>query len=222
MNAVLQSTRQPLITFDEIITGRHDSERMIELAHRRTYDELASGPNILKEHEQDHKGNGAVKMVEFKDTLKTELLFNAFMEHLFRECCAECLLAIVEFTQFKQKIVEENKEFEFENNVLELYGSLIKSSIVYSNVELNDTINYTLIATALYNKYIRVGSECEINIDYESRIRYRDLFANDTLPDNVQELYTLFDPCINKMVALIISPFTRFKKGKKYQMIQRK
>ena len=187
---------------------------MIELAHQGNHD-----------HDRKNRhgsSDAATVRVEFKDTLKTESLFNAFMEHLFSEYCAECLLAIVEFTQFKQKIVDENPEIEFENDALELYGSLIKSSIVYRKTDLSDTINFESVGDALYNKYIRVGSEWEINIDYGNRCRYRDLFENGIDTFDAQELYTLFDPCIDTMVSLIIPAFTRFKNGKKYQMIKRK
>ena len=152
------------------------------------------------------------------NTLENEKLFDAFMDSLFGEYCAECLLSIVEFIQFKQRVVRDNDDdgVEFEENKLKLFGSITKSVIVY-----NDDDDYKEIVNKLYGKYIKIGSEWEINIDYTNRNRYMNLIENNTINyEDIEMVYTLFDACIDNMVGLIIPAFTRFKNSKKYQVIK--
>ena len=215
------ATRLPLKTFDEILDRRvHDSWKLRELVHRKTFNELQLIQDMKDDDPKntDQENVAIVNRKALKQTLKTEDLFDAFMNHLFGEYCAECLLSIVEFIQFKNKIIRQNEDIQFEINEIQLPRSFIKSSIV------NQDMDYKDIADRLYNKYIRAGSEWEINIDYGNRKRYKDLFehGNESLSSNdIQEFYSLFDPCIEAMIHLIMPAFARFRNGKQYQMIQR-
>ena len=226
-----RNTRWPLETFKDIIESRHDSVRMIELAHQKTYNALdhghKSGPSLAeqvlfsisqsltRETESTSRSNET-----FDSILKTEELFDAFMVHLFKEYCAECLLSIIEFNQFKERLFEANEKDSgttaFEEEPLEFYKSLTRSHIVYNSGD-----DYIEIALKLYKKYIRVGSELEINIDFGNRKHYQNLFENNGLNGlSRRELYKIFDPCIDIMITLTMPAFPRFKRGKKYKMIQ--
>ena len=77
------------------------------------------------------------------------------------------------------------------------FDGIVESQIVHDGDN-----GYKAVANELYRKYIRVGSEWEINIDYGNRNWYRALFENDKLMDNTQELYSIFDPCIDIMIGL--------------------
>merc|ERR1712129_268208 len=172
---------------------------------------LAIRANISRENGASNENNETLR-----ETLRSEELFDAFMVQLFNEYCAECLLSVIELNQFKERLYEENERMDVEEEPMELYKTLTQSLIVYGVVD-----DYMAIAKQLYKKYIRVGSEWEINIDFGNRKRYELLFENgsdDSL--SVEEMYELFDPCIGAMINLMGSAFGRFKKSKKYKMIR--
>ena len=227
----LRLTRWPLTTFKKIIVDRHTSTTMFEIAHQTTYDAIAKQSIELHQNSEDMSNitknnnmerDAVMLRKEMMDSLKNNAIFDALMLHLLNEYCGECLLSIIEMTQFKQKIIEQNQTERFAMiDMIELPVTLVRSYIVYGDEDPNYISNYKFIANKLYTKYIAVGSEWEINIDFHNREKYTELFEDDGLSgDNIQALYKLFDPCIDIMSALLLSSFTRFKNSKKYEMIQ--
>ena len=212
----LRSTRSVLKTFDEIINGRFShsaSINMMAMVHKET---IAEQDRVDSQSMVNSEATRVRR--EIKSVMINEALFDAFMDNLFSEYCAECLLSIVEFIQFRNRIKNDfEKEIEFKEDEeikIELYSGMVKSKIVY------DGDDYKEIALQLYRKYIRVGSEWEININYRERNRYKQLFEVDGISlDDKQKLYTLFDSCIKQMLGLLSGVFTRFKNSDQYKLI---
>ena len=111
------------------------------------------------------------------------------MDHLFSEYCAECLLSIVEFTQYENEIKDEFKDIDFKDDddiIIELPQKMVKSKIVY------DGDDYKVMAMNLYTKYIPMAAELEININYTDRNKYLQLFEGENnITDDKQELFIL-------------------------------
>ena len=185
------------------------------LAHRQTYAAINEQERMKKESE----ANKEVLRLrqEIKSAIGNLALFDALMDNLFGEYCAECLLSIVEFIQFKNKMKSEFEDIEFiddEEIMIELPEKMAQSKIVYEGDD------YKEIASQLYEKYIRVGSEWEININYRDRNKYIQLFeVNGVSSDDKQELYVIFDICIKQMFGLLFGTFTRFKNSEQYKLI---
>mmetsp|Transcript_70099 Transcript_70099/g.111502 ORF Transcript_70099/g.111502 Transcript_70099/m.111502 type:complete len:711 (+) Transcript_70099:50-2182(+) len=107
------------------------------------------------------------------------------------------------------------------------------------NITMAKLRKYRCIAYDIYEKYIRIGSEYEINIDFNNRKRYNRILANKTAwlnHDNhqfaanenadgsnmsmiynaqfLQEamiLFELYQPCIDQMYRFCSSCFSTFK-----------
>ena len=214
----LRQTKGILSTFDKILNGRYSSSSvsMMTLAHRNTYAELEKQHSA--QDSTDVTSEATRLRQEIRNIIKNPDLFDAFMQLLLNEYCAECLLSIVEFTQFKNKMKDEFNDYEFEDDedfLIEIPEKMIKSTIVYGKDD------YQLIAMDLYRKYIRVASEWEININYRDRNKYIRLFEDEGIDiDDKMKLYKIFDICIKQMFSLLLGSFTRFKHTKQYQMIK--
>lgn len=97
-----------------------------------------------------------------------------------------------------------------------------ESAIVHS-----DHDSYKKIARKLYLRYIRTGSEFEINLRYSDRKKYKELMESETdwlketVYDSNTKLFELFDGCISEMCTLLIAAFMRYKKSHEYQVLKR-
>lgn len=138
-------------------------------------------------------------------------------------------MSIIEFIQFKKKLfnalkADENYKDSVEdvtNKYLCLPESCPKSAIVSGNYD------YKVMARLLYLKYIKIGSEWEINIAYDNRMKYmslmdneREWLNNDKQYNDWIKLYGLFDLCIMDMISLIQSAFSRFKTKDIFLLLQ--
>ena len=78
-------------------------------------------------------------------------------------------------------------------------------------------------AHKLYNKYIAVGSEFEINISSNERNNLRNILSNlESLLSyniNITDLMKLFESCKNEMIALQSHSLYRFKYTNEYASI---
>merc|ERR1712087_106458 len=98
-----------------------------------------------------------------------------------------------------------------------------KSDIVFAK-----DMTFKVIAIGLYEKYIKVGSDWEINIDWHSRKAYQELFesedgwiGNKEYDDEVK-LYGMFDKCLTEMTHLVRAAFSRFKQTDDFLILQNK
>jgi len=96
--------------------------------------------------------------------------------------------------------------------------------VIEDNNENLKYFEYKHKAYLLYMKYIRENCQFEINVSFELRYYYFQLF-NDQQGffeknknyNNSIKLYQLFDKCIDEMFMLMLDTFCRFRKTKKYQ-----
>ena len=173
------------------------------------------------------------EVLNMKDVLVDVESFDLFAEHCGKEYCLECVLSVIEFVQFKTKIYQNLDEEQKEKCDTENMGkmdilpeSCPQSDIVYGR---DDDDNFRLMARDLYLKYIKIGSEWEINISYSARNKYIRLMDNDDKwlvemneYNDLVMLYELFDGCIMEMISLMKSAFSRFKHEDKFLLYQSK
>merc|ERR1711902_199515 len=101
---------------------------------------------------------------------------------------------------------------------VELAECIPKSSIVF-----NQTEDFERKASRLYRKYIRIGSEFEININYSLRKQLMDRFdtqSNSNSNEQRDELHSVFDKCCKEMTKLLRFSLTRFKTKPEYLRLQ--
>ena len=89
------------------------------------------------------------------------------------------------------------------------------SSIVNSNIANNSDNLYYSIAEKLFLKYVIVGSEFEINISSQERLKVTQFFSQNN--KNNYGLYEIFDVCINQIWFLMRDSFSRFLLSKEYK-----
>ena len=86
-----------------------------------------------------------------------------------------------------------------------------------------------MCATSLYLKYIGIGSEFEINISWNMREKYINLFqqTNDKNNNKLLDKYDfddyidLYDECCNDMFKLMKDSFDRFTKKNEYKKLKK-
>mmetsp|Transcript_21500 Transcript_21500/g.34531 ORF Transcript_21500/g.34531 Transcript_21500/m.34531 type:complete len:500 (-) Transcript_21500:99-1598(-) len=179
--------------------------------------------------------------------------FRSFMNHVSHEYSMECALSLIEFVQFKQMVRDRLRE----NGTLdpagtsdpvvtdgaeqqkqattrgEMFASLIlaecvpRSSIIADDTVGSDDNIVRVKATKLYNKYIKVGSEWEINICSDARqqmtVRFDAYRSGDSKVDldwSDAAMYHVFDDCLTEMWQLLKCSFGRFMRKAEYQRLQ--
>jgi len=153
-----------------------------------------------------------------RQTLKKMEFFDMFMRHCIKEYCTECLLSVTEMAQFQNKIIEENKNTLFDAPFFKIPADCPRAFIVWG--ERGQSMPLVMSADLLYRKYIKEGSDFEINLRYVTRKRYREQFERDDPNDNVQHLYHIFDECIAEMMQLLKPAFQRFIQTEQYKVSQ--
>ena len=111
---------------------------------------------------------------------KTEYL-DVFMSHLAQEFSLELALSLIEFIQFKSYLeMNMNIHLDDGNTIsfcsMRLCEDIPKSSIVYDTAH-----DHKWKARELYNKYIRIGSNYEINVHSEIRAELAMMFEKSTI-----------------------------------------
>lgn len=141
----------------------------------------------------------------------------------------ECLLSYVEFAQYRdavylelidRKLLSDQDIKDLAKLPFNLPSTVPKSSIVYgrpfdkddSNEDFKKKIKRK--AFILFNKYIKIGSEYEINIAYRLRREMTLSMGNldEFLEKDISELELLmiFDECCAEMITLVQDAFRRF------------
>ena len=174
----------------------------------------------------DITGTGAGSAT-LQNILQSEDMLDGYMEHLIKEFCMENLLALIEFTQFKERLMNEH-----DNITEETVGELLvfpvtapKSDIVYGQEcmdanELvtgatNSDIRLTLadfkrMVYRLYCKYIKVGAEFELNVSDLTRSTFNHFIfdektwlSEDNEFKSAKDLVKIFDISINEITVLL-------------------
>ena len=168
-----------------------------------------------------------------KEILKDDKLFDGFMQHLIKEFCMENLLGLIEFVQFKKKVIEvyninDEQVVNHETNEYEFPASVPLSDIVYGHseekmeidtIQRADTIEdsevkFKIMARDLYKKYLRSNSEFELNLSSKVRTRMDGLIGiyDEWIVRDYDELQMakVFDSCILELTALLRGSKDRF------------
>lgn len=163
---------------------------------------------------------------KLRSTFGDETKFENLVDWIYREFCSEIILCFIEMVQFKQRVKEymTSKGVSSGDDVLEfeLYPEIPKSSIVWrghrhgtlspsiTGVKTEDVTGLRLKAHLLFEKYIKLRSEHEINISGPLRERYRSLDVSGYEELDAAELMGLFDDVINELLKYIRESFIRF------------
>jgi len=118
---------------------------------------------------------------------------------------------------------DEEKDEDIEDSFVTLYRALSDAQLEQKRREL--IAMYREIAYRLWDKYVRVGSEYEINIDYGLRKRFGVLMRNkqEWLHNesfDEKELFLLFHPCVTRMFTFLSHSFTRFRDKPDFDRVQ--
>jgi len=217
----LKQTRWIIVQFGSVV-NRYSSREIGALAHQKTL--MKVSPDSLQQNE-------AIRMGLL---LRNVNSFDLFMAYCSSEHCAECVLVMVEILQWKQKVFKELPENERtrlererselgERDVFTLPDKCPQSDIVFVGER-----TLKAMAREMYLKYIREGSDWEINLNSRSRRRYTALFENgEAWEGNVEyedaaKLYGVFDDCLREMTGLIRAAYSRFKQTNQFKVLQNK
>ena len=201
-----------------------------------TNNELYIVPSVPKNDKVDASRSD---MITIDTVLSNESTIHAFMIHLSKEYSMELLLSYIEMTQFQKYIldyIKENgantdKDMETEPNIelVNFPANIPLSEIIEgkeeiiiefeSDTDINDDggfiDNAKIKAHKLYNKYVKIGSEFEINISSAERHKLSNLLDKlDVLMSynmNLRDLLLLFQDCKSEMKLLQTFSLTRFK-----------
>ena len=140
------------------------------------------------------------------------------MQHLIKEFSMENLLALIEFTHFRNHAIDAFRISRNDPIASVSFNYVFSpdvplSDIVYAKVANVDNKydEFKLKAYKLYIKYIKSGSEFELNVPHTIRNRFGSVMGNyekwmlETSVDQftVRELVQLFDRCSIELVSLL-------------------
>eukprot|EP01084_Bolivina_argentea_P063589 116064_1 len=216
----LLQTKYPLKRFAAVMQ-RYSTRQIGRLSHATTLKNVESTGQASQ--------NEGLKM---RVVLNNEKSFDLFMAHCGSEHCTECVLSMIEIIQFKEevyKVLVKNGK----SDIVSHYNGLEDTFTLPQNCPQSDIVftldtNLKQVAYALFHKYIAVGCDWEINLDYFTRRKYNRLFAseekwenNNEYNDNVK-LYEIFDKCLLEMTNLVRAAFSRFKQTDTFMILQNK
>merc|ERR1712039_166411 len=156
------------------------------------------------------------------------------MVHLSNEFSMELLLSLIEFIQFKLAIQANNVNQETTTDTGTFYLTVeLAECIPKSSIVVDETQDFEQKALRLYQKYVRIGSEYEINIHSSLRKHLMDRFdeqANSNVnqahspvrrdSNDATDLQCVFDECCKEMIKLLGFSLTRFKAKPEYLRLQ--
>ena len=118
--------------------------------------------------------------------------------------------------QFQGKIIQENQNTVFDTPLFKIPADCPKSFIVWG--ENGNSFALTVVADQLYKKYVKEGSDFEINLRYKTRKDYQRMFEKEELSSDLKTIYHVFDEVIAEMIKLLVPAFERFTNTKQYEV----
>eukprot|EP01083_Nonionella_stella_P170339 579477_1 len=221
-------TRWPVKRFRPILLD-YTTSTGLKITHKATLAELKT----INELNEDSLECSMERSESMKQVLNHSESFELFVKHCCSEHCLECILSVIEFIQFKDKLFKQiMSETDDLVNIEEMEEEhdqflIIPESCPLSVIVHNDNMSHKAIARALYLKYIKVGSPFEINISYAKRKTYSRLMEsqtawnNETKYNSNEALLSLFDVCIKEMCKLLTAAFSRYKQCNQYKILKR-
>jgi len=313
-----------ILTFAVFHQNRHAFQPQQQLQDFLAAQKKSGGSNASNQGKNRHNAHHQVRSM-----LKDSNIFHAFMAHLATEFSMECLLAIIEFTEYEEYVLDNFSDYvsskqDYRSKLIQLPEDIPKSQIVFgsntdhedkpvlqsrchsnsshihdgdqhtpptptptlkadhsntviplpltmstnSNVPSNHPLTaqhsnhensnrvrrspsrskglyadlkpLQVKAHLLYEKYIKVGSEYEINISGPMRNSVQSMLNNEALWDVVldsstknsakmqaekiiseklDEILTLLNECIDEMIKLLSHSFHRFQHTNGYDTL---
>ena len=162
--------------------------------------------------------------------LANEKSLNLFINHLSKEYSLEILLSTIEFVQFQKylqphlnqdTLLDVKKENCDGIKILKFPSNVPRSEIIESNDMKEQSVLEISkhVARGLYNKYIAIASEFEVNISGIMRDELLDIVVLKIDDLTIKDFYTLFEECKNEMIALQISALQRMRYEKEFNDI---
>ena len=144
-------------------------------------------------------------------------------------------MAFVEFQQYKTYISDNFDAVVCDDGyMIDFHDKMPESLIVYGEIEDkyrnqieikdgNILCECMIRGYLLFRKYVAVGSDFEINIDYQTKYvlinqmyDFTEWMKNiDTI--DAQHLYCLYDRCIDSTYKLLQHSYTRFRHTQEYR-----
>ena len=166
----------------------------------------------ITDDELDAVNPDAFYNTELLDTLKNQQQFERFIQFMFRDFSSEAMLGYIEMVQFKECFV---KEMDYKKEidciyVNSLYENVPKSSIVYDGKDdMKGIERMKRVADKLCDKYIRIGSEYEVNIAWSLRKKLIALAENNWNME-MKDFISVFDRVLYDLFAFMKQSFERF------------
>merc|ERR1712228_143961 len=194
-------------------------------SHARERDNGSIILDMMTFHETTSTADDAPKTTieqRMRQMLLDEQQFEDFVQFMIKEFSSESILSFVEFVQFKQRLIDymnlktmTTDDGKFENHLMS--EGIPKSSIVHGNyakIEEDEDMDkmFKNIATLLYEKYIKIGAEFEINISSGLRCQYFAINAKKWDME-IGKLVNVFDGLITEMNMFMRQSFCRYERS---------
>ena len=182
--------------------------------------------------ENETKTDDNDNSTKFNTIFQSEIVLEMFVRFLLKEYCQENLIAYIEFKQFRDifKIKSYMNDNETKPYLFQLPPNNPESKIVYNRFNINGTytsheLKYLskLIFIDFYNKYIDSYSTYGVNISYQIRSHYDDIYKNTNTDINdetwcleLNEILTLYDPILKTIIKILHDSKYRFLRSQEY------
>eukprot|EP01084_Bolivina_argentea_P214891 364779_1 len=127
---------------------------------------------------------------------------------------------------YNKQIIQINHMKELSNIPLSVIVDTVRSSIICdtSDIEQQILADAKTKAFELFQKYININSAFEINISWNMRLKFMNIFEDKYVLRNRRDIHLntlilLFEEPKQEMKSLLQHPFQRFKQTKNYQKI---
>merc|ERR1712154_81493 len=167
------------------------------------------------------------------DTISKLDTFNLFMKHLVKEFNTENLLFLVELAQIKHAFKSNHpnidksssSEQEEENGAKDEISAYLVNNNKYSKhykekLVISAAIPQSMILskadtlhgrmTLLYDKYIKIGGDLQLNLSNKTMKPFIMLFGENDSSKNDEDLYGCFDNAALEILGVLRDPFQRF------------
>eukprot|EP01084_Bolivina_argentea_P131365 231884_1 len=163
----------------------------------------------------DHNIDMNVSFVaeKFNYVLGSEPQFELFMSHIKKEFSMENMLALIEFCQYEDAIIEQMDQLDDRKTFFKKYNFLFYSNIPKSQIVHDKSMDIWEKHVKLFSKYIKIGSEYELNLSYQIRTQNTKLcqdIINKTKDCNLHRVLDCVEEILTSIRALLFDSFSRF------------
>ena len=133
----------------------------------------------------------------------------------------ENLLAFIEFTQF-QLYLKENMDVTIQMEPVRFPSNIPMSVILEEKKNESVVCDAKIKAYRIYEKYVAVGSEFEINVSFDARQKAVEILDDlDMLLENKKvtgnHLFQVFMDCSEEIWYLLMASYGRFRKQPEFK-----